>query len=58
MISFNHEAINIETLSPGEKTTILGFVHKIDVTIATLNDLQKIAVVKKRLKKTDKEKVS
>ena len=52
MVSFN-----IETLNSGANPPLDNSFIKFDVAIATLENLLKMAVLNKRLNKTDMEKV-
>ena len=53
MISFN-----IETLNSGENPPLLNSFIKFGVAISTLENLLKMAILNKRLNKTDMEKIS
>ena len=53
MISFNNE-----TLKSGKNPPLQNSFIKFDVAIATLENLLKMALLNKRLNKTDMEKVS
>ena len=52
MISFN-----IETLNSGANPPLENSFAKFDIAIATLENLLKMAVLNKRLNKTDMEKI-
>ena len=48
---------NIETLNSGQNPSLWNTFKKFDVAIVTFKNLLKMAVLKGRLNKTDKEKV-